>query len=653
MGVVYLAHNALMGRDEVLKVIGRHVMERPGVLERFQREIRAVARFRHPNIVAAYHAFRIEGGLVFAMEYVEGLDLARLVKTKGPLSVAHAAYFAQQAALGLQHAHEKGLIHRDIKPHNLMLTHDGKARLVKVLDFGLAKATREEKIDGGLTSAGQALGTPDYIAPEQIVNALGVDIRADLYSLGGTLFYLLTGRPPFRAESLYDMYQAHMSRDAEPLNLIRPEVPAELAALVAKMMAKDPERRFQTPGDVAQALTPFVRSRAAQVPSQVSQVEPARTKPLLRIGEQPAPPAAPPVVRPRAVAEPGDVRWDEWLDAQEPGAASAEPRLVPATRHPRRRWPAVVAASLLGVLPIAWLAGVIIKVKTPDGVIVLENVPEDSAVQVDGQKVTFAWAGDDKPLEIRIVPGEHKVRVAKDGFKTFGQTVTIAQEGREEVTVRLEPIVAPPTLANAAEKPPEAAVPRDADKAAIKGELPRAAADSPGPSPSAAPRAVVNAEEKVPASSPPEAPRPVAQPAPGLVALAPAPGPQAFVVDGDWSVEGNSLIQRNTDPKSAIVLLGDTELEEFDLSFRAEVVRGDRFLAIFRYHGPADNWQVESGDQDGKDTSIQHYHDGDGDLLEHEPVRVARGKEYAMLIQVRRAGVKVTRDKKTIILYEA
>src|SRR5271157_4472423 len=119
-----------------------------------------------------------------------------------------------------------------------MLTRKGDKATVKVLDFGLARATREQKVDGGLTSQGQALGTPDYIAPEQIVDAPNADIRADIYSLGATLYYLLTGHPPFEANSLYDMYQAHRSRDADALNLVRPEVPAELASLVSKMMAK-------------------------------------------------------------------------------------------------------------------------------------------------------------------------------------------------------------------------------------------------------------------------------------------------------------------------------------------------------------------------------------------------------------------------------
>ena len=197
MGVVYLARNTLMGRLEVLKVVGGHLISRPEVLDRFLREIRSAARLHHPNIVAAYSAIRLGESLVLAMEYVEGLDLAKLVKATGPLPVAHACYFVHQAALGLQHAHEHGMVHRDIKPANLMLAREGNKAVVKVLDFGLAKVTSEGRVDGGLTREGQMLGTPDYIAPEQIRDAQSADIRADIYSLGCTFYYLLTGGPPF------------------------------------------------------------------------------------------------------------------------------------------------------------------------------------------------------------------------------------------------------------------------------------------------------------------------------------------------------------------------------------------------------------------------------------------------------------------------
>ena len=259
MGVVYLVHNRLMGRDEAIKVIGRQLMERPVVLDRFLREIRSVARLRHPNVVAAYSATRMGESIVYAMEYVEGLDLARLVKRKGPLPVAHASYFIHQVALGLQHAHEHGIVHRDIKPGNLILTRSGDRSTVKILDFGLNKVTCDKEVDHSLTREGQMLGTPDYIAPEQTLDAQSVDIRADIYSLGCTLYYLLSGRPPFRAGTLFEVLQAHHSTEATALDLVRPEVPIELAGVVARMMAKQPRQRFQTPAEVASALVPFFK----------------------------------------------------------------------------------------------------------------------------------------------------------------------------------------------------------------------------------------------------------------------------------------------------------------------------------------------------------------------------------------------------------
>ena len=367
MGVVYLAHNKLLGRDEVLKVMGRRIMERPGGLDRFLREIRAVAKFRHPNIVSAYSATRIGESLVFSMEYVDGLDLARLVKAKGPLSVNHACHFIHQAALGLQHAHEEGLVHRDMKPANLMLAKKNGKPIVKVLDFGLAKLTREEKIDGGLTSEGQALGTPDFIAPEQIRAAQSADIRADIYSLGGTLYYLLAGRPPFKATSLYDMYQAHISRDADPLNLIRPEVPSELAALVAKMLAKEPAERFQTPGEVAEALSPFFKKSPPPVPSpvfdtsEISSPKPAR--PLMeKTISLPIPTKPAGKAEHTAGSQPleSEVDWKRIVATREDEEEQVEaiPSFESAGRPPR-----VGRALAIGGLTFGLILGIVITIK--------------------------------------------------------------------------------------------------------------------------------------------------------------------------------------------------------------------------------------------------------------------------------------------------
>jgi len=388
MGVVYLAHNRLLGRHEVLKLIGADILERPGVLDRFLREIRAVARLQHPNIVTAHTAFRCGKNLVFAMEYVEGLDLARMVKAKGPMPVGHACYFIHQACLGLQHAHEEGMVHRDIKPGNLMLSHKAGRPIVKVLDFGLAKASREQKmfdlvpasaspepdVAGGLTSAGQMLGTPDFIAPEQIDDAQKADIRADIYSLGCTLYYLLSGRPPFPAMTLYDLLQAHHSMDARLLNFVRPEVPAELAALVAKMMAKDPNRRFQTPAGVAQALTPFFKRAPAPVKGTMPDMFPAGqreasqgTAGALSTPARPAtkmePAPSPPASKSRAPT-PSEPRWESLVDLRETrpllDSSLDPPRPAAAPKRWQQRawlWPAMAAGLLLFGLVAMWAAG--------------------------------------------------------------------------------------------------------------------------------------------------------------------------------------------------------------------------------------------------------------------------------------------------------
>ncbi len=218
-GVVYLAQNKLRGRKEALKVVSHDLTDRRGVLDRFLREIRNAAQLHHPNIVTAYSAMRIGESIVFAMEYVEGYDVAHLVKANGPLAVAAACKFVVQAARGLEYAHQLGMVHRDVKPSHLVLARAGDRPVVKVLDFGLAKAPREWHPDTSLTQEVQMLGTPGYIAPEQSLDAQKADIRADIYSLGCTLYYLLTGAPPFQRTSVYEILEAHQSEEAEPVQL--------------------------------------------------------------------------------------------------------------------------------------------------------------------------------------------------------------------------------------------------------------------------------------------------------------------------------------------------------------------------------------------------------------------------------------------------
>ena len=263
MGEVYKAEHRLMRRPVALKVINKRLTASPRIVERFRREMRAVALLSHPNLVQAHDAERAGALHFLVMEFIEGTDLAALVEQQGPLPVPRACDYVRQAALGLAHAHEHGLVHRDIKPQNLMLTPQGE---IKVLDFGLASIATEPRGEGGLTAVNTPMGTPDYVAPEQIRDAHSANTQADIYSLGCTLYFLLTGRPPFPEGNLGEKMAAHLQRQPESLAALCPGLPPRLIGIVNKMMAKGPASRFQSPTEVVTALGPFCQPAGQQVP---------------------------------------------------------------------------------------------------------------------------------------------------------------------------------------------------------------------------------------------------------------------------------------------------------------------------------------------------------------------------------------------------
>jgi serine/threonine-protein kinase len=302
MGQVYKARQAPLDRIVAIKVIRPQNLENPRAVRRFLREIRAASQLQHPNIVRAYDADQIDGAYYIAMEYVEGIDLARLVKQSGPLPPWQACDLVRQTALGLQHAFERGLMHRDIKPANLLLqsvvrnqssvvsdknsaagslTTDHGPRttdsLVKITDFGLARWTDDDdptRPVSRLTQMGTVLGTPEFIAPEQARNSSTCDIRADLYSLGCTFYYLLAAQAPFPTGTLTDKLLAHQLDQPEAVNKVRMarlaatctadafnqlaedhnHVPAAIEAVVTRLLAKHPDQRYQTPAELAAAL---------------------------------------------------------------------------------------------------------------------------------------------------------------------------------------------------------------------------------------------------------------------------------------------------------------------------------------------------------------------------------------------------------------
>ena len=253
MGVVYKAKDRLLDRFVAIKMMLAGPYASPLDLARFRREAEAVAGLRHPNIVRIHD--EAAGQRHFVMEFVEGVDLDALVRKRGPLPVAEACEVLRQTSLGLQHIHEHGLVHGDIKPSNLMLTPAGQ---VKVLDLGLARLAHKSNQKGQITSPGQFLGTLDYMAPEQCDTSHTVDVRADIYGLGCTLYHLLAGGPPFAAfSSPYQKLRAHRETPVPPLCEQRLDVPGPLAVALVRMLAKDRNDRFASPADVIAAVHPF------------------------------------------------------------------------------------------------------------------------------------------------------------------------------------------------------------------------------------------------------------------------------------------------------------------------------------------------------------------------------------------------------------
>lgn len=362
MGTVYKAEDLLMGRVIAIKVVSTHLTSRPGAVARFQTEIRAAAQLKDHHFVTAHDTGEAGGAHYLVMEFVEGVSLDRLVAKKGPLSLVLASTFTRQVALGLQHAAEKGMVHRDIKPANLMVTRKGQ---VKILDFGLARLAHSEAVEETLqlrrpafgagkqtvnlavTNPDQVMGTPDYLSPEQARNSHDVDPRSDIYSLGCTLYFLLTGRPPFSAVTTqFDKLLAHTEEEPPPISQARPEVPEELAEVLAKMMAKKPADRYQKASEVAAALLPFMRSDAAKEPSfeivEAVIVTPAPPP-------EPSVAASPVVAAPRAgssdTAPPGEPTL-----AETPRPKRAKKKKKRASWWQRRKWTVIGGVVALGLL---------------------------------------------------------------------------------------------------------------------------------------------------------------------------------------------------------------------------------------------------------------------------------------------------------------
>ncbi|MDX1947437.1 MAG: protein kinase [Pirellulaceae bacterium] len=425
MGAVYLARHTRLDKQVALKLLPRDRTQDAAAVARFAREMRAVGKLDHPNIVRAMDAGEHDGRHYLVMEHVQGLDLGQLVRQLGPLPVAEACELIRQAAVGLSHAHQHGLVHRDIKPSNLMLTTAGQ---VKILDLGLALLGEQSGELRELTSSGQMMGTLDYMAPEQGGDSHLVDIRADLYALGATLYKLLTGEAPFSGEKYRTPVQKLMALAtdlAPPVESRRADVPPELAAIVAKLLAKSPDQRYATPAELAAALTPLTAD--------------ANLQQLIANATGTAP----------VLASPADVATHPSVRSGSIGTAPARLAVKPTIVLPsstvkrghRPPWLLIAAAGFLGLAAL----GIILSIRTPHGEIVVELgagvSPESVKIEVSGDGTTKI-VDQSSGWTIDVKEGKHHVTLtgaSQDHLQIDQSTVEVTRHKAMRVKVTLRP----------------------------------------------------------------------------------------------------------------------------------------------------------------------------------------------------------------------
>ena len=418
-GHVFRAEDVNLHRQVALKVLAPSIVKSRDAVARFHQEVRAAAQLDHPHIVFAFDAGTAGDLPYLAMEFVPGRNLGDVADAYGPLPVGWSCDCVRQAAKALQYAHERGLVHRDVKPSNLLVSRNPETGRphVKLLDLGLARFVSESVPDGGLTQSGQVLGTPDYISPEQAADTRTADIRSDVFSLGCTLFRLLTGEVPFGGGNVMEKLMSRATNDAPPARSLRPDLPPELEAVIARMLDRNPARRYQTPGEVADALKAF-----AALPT----IDPLDS------------PLGPFPDRADAKTE-GDSNLGQFLqriaeqmdeDATADLTSSKTTAVLP--RRPGRPWKtwAALAGGLAVVIALSVWAGSEIYERSGTATLVIDwPLPERSGgrLLVDGQIVPFSNAA---AVRVARPPGPRRVRAEREGYRPAEASFTL---GRTEV----------------------------------------------------------------------------------------------------------------------------------------------------------------------------------------------------------------------------
>ena len=417
-GHVFLAEQLNLRRQVALKVLAPSIVKSRDSVARFHQEIRAAAQLDHPHIVCAFDAGTTGDLPYLAMEFVPGRNLGEVAEAYGPLPLGWSCDCIRQAAKALDYAHERGLVHRDVKPSNLLVSRNPETGRphVKLLDLGLARFVSESVPDGGLTQSGQVLGTPDYISPEQAADTRKADIRSDIFSLGCTLFRLLTGEVPFGGGNVMEKLMSRATNDAPPARSLRPDLPPELEAVIARMLDRNPARRYQTPGDVVDALKPFAALPNLDPLNSPLGPFPDRVEPktdgdsnlgqfLQRIAEQ--------------MDEDATADLTSKTMAVLPGRAA----------RPWKKW-AALAGGLAVVIALSVWTGSAVYERSGTATLVVDWPLEERSggrLLIDGEIVPLS---NSAAVRIARSPGPRRVRAEREGYQPVEALFTL---GRSEV----------------------------------------------------------------------------------------------------------------------------------------------------------------------------------------------------------------------------
>jgi serine/threonine protein kinase len=426
MGQVFKARHRRMNRLVAVKLLPAAMTRDAAAIARFEREVHAAAKLRHSNIVAADDADQANGVHFLVMELVDGSDLSALVKKNGPFPVDLAVDYIRQAAKGLEFAHAEGVVHRDIKPANLLLDKKGT---VKILDMGLARLSLDgnDAPQADLTSTGTIMGTVDYMAPEQALDTRTADARADIYALGCSLFYLLTGKATYDGYTLMQKLLAHREQPIPSLGSVRADLREQLETVFKKMVAKKLEDRYQTMTEVISALE---RCGSLQAMTQTFQL-PVST----------------------AAADTSILSSSQMTSVKATVLSTPSANTAPARTGNIKKL-ALLGAAVVGV---AMLAVIIVSLKTKDGTLIVEVDQPDATVQVDDKEVVHVIPKDGKgSVSISVDPGKHRLKVEKDGFADFGKEFEMKSGGKTPITAKLVPLEEKPAMV--ATKTPVAAL---------------------------------------------------------------------------------------------------------------------------------------------------------------------------------------------------